>query len=399
MRSGSTLQYNITCQLLTEANMGEVVEYLPPKDHDLLIDREKKGTHSIFKTHKLTPFVQKQFEQGNACGIYIYRDIRDVCVSLMNQKSEPFETILKWNFIQEYVEDFTAWIGQKPLLISRYEEAKPQVVEETLRIASFLKIKLSEDRIRAIGEGLTIDKQKSRIEQMAKEKGEGIYDKKTLLHYNHIQSGAFYQWLYALRPHQIAQIESIAGNWLKDNGYLLYDEIKAQTQYTCANEEDLLLLHYFTYRKDGKYLAINEANSKAMLAFSRLGWKGMQWKTAGEAQQKSVAYVPNLLYLGGAERFNSIIPLLQQFESKIEVVWLANGQEQYDAKLLTQVEAMGYSLARVQGKSHFFVHSQKLANRLAQIDLRPAKESHESMGDSNPSLMQRLSIFVKRLWK
>jgi len=91
-RSGSTVQYQITARLVEEAKLGKRVEWVKSSDFPVLRDKYAHDNQwKVFKAHSCTNTIQAEFQQQNAMGVYIYRDVRDVFVSVMYRQATTFE--------------------------------------------------------------------------------------------------------------------------------------------------------------------------------------------------------------------------------------------------------------------------------------------------------------------
>ncbi len=97
-----------------------------------------------------------------------------------------------------------------------------------------------------LADSLTIDKQKARIagtdyNKEGVRKGKYLYSANTLLHSNHISSGATGQWKEALKPEEVALVEYYFHPWLTGKGYALQateaQRNKAGQQYQKAAEQ------------------------------------------------------------------------------------------------------------------------------------------------------------------
>lgn len=219
-RSGSTLQFQIAARLVEDRGLGRRIEWRNARDFSQL--RDKYASFSgikVFKTHTLTEEIRKEFYSGNAVGLYIYRDLRDVFVSSMTKEGSDFSTTWKSGLLDKCVAGFNAWTGLPDVLISRYEDVMASLDDEVSMIAGKIGVSLSPVEIARIAEDYSIEKQKKRMRRVRKEKK--VFDEKELLHDNHINSGKEGQWRKRLNTLQILRIEWKIGRWLRDHGYEL----------------------------------------------------------------------------------------------------------------------------------------------------------------------------------
>jgi len=227
MRSGSTLQFQIIAHLVEEAGLGKRLGWTPPPRFPEV--REQYTDYpgwKVFKVHVCTRPMRAEFNRGNASGVYIFRDIRDVMVSAMRRQSKSFEQLWQENYIGVCLRNFYKWTRLPGVLVSKYEQMILDVPAEVSRIAAHLGIAIDDATCEKVAAEYAITKQKERIElfrsALAPEYQSGqdpIFDAVTLLHINHIHSGQTGEWKLVLSPSQISLIEGEARDWLVTNGY------------------------------------------------------------------------------------------------------------------------------------------------------------------------------------
>jgi hypothetical protein len=98
------------------------------------------------------------------------------------------------------------------------------VAGEVSRTARWLGVSLEADAIDDVARTLSYDAQSRRIASLPDEawvevNRANIYDRHSLLHRNHLQSGRVGRYLEQLEAHLILAIEEVAAGWLRDNGY------------------------------------------------------------------------------------------------------------------------------------------------------------------------------------
>ena len=228
-RSGSTLQFQITAQLVEEAGLGTRMEWV---EFEQWPELRKKYTDfegwKVFKNHTCTEEMMLEFHRQNAAGVYVYRDLRDVIVSTMKKYSTTFDLLQDMKFLQNCINQYYKWTGLPQVYVSRYEDIMENLPVEVENIANHLKIDLGQERYRSIASSLSIKKQKKRINE-AIENGDlcqgyvkgSYFNPHTILHTNHINSGAVNGWKNILTKQQVALIEHQTGNWLVAHGYEL----------------------------------------------------------------------------------------------------------------------------------------------------------------------------------
>lgn len=227
-RSGSTLQYNITCHLVESSGKGRRVPWAPARRFRKVRKefRYERGW-KVFKCHAFSEAMGREFERRRAVGIYCYRDIRDAFVSSMRKHEMTFEQMMQDRFVETILRQYQKWTAMPRVLVSRYEEMIADLPFEVARIAAHLGLALEPEACRHIAQEYTMEKQKQRIEA-AKAEGRLFHsyanayvDPVTNLHANHIHSGAIGGWKDVLTDTQVEAIEALAGDWLQEHGYPL----------------------------------------------------------------------------------------------------------------------------------------------------------------------------------
>ena len=70
-RSGSTVQFQITTDLVETAGLGQRVNWVRPKNFPALQEKyNDRKEWLVFKNHTLTPAMAAEFTRGNAKGIF-----------------------------------------------------------------------------------------------------------------------------------------------------------------------------------------------------------------------------------------------------------------------------------------------------------------------------------------
>jgi hypothetical protein len=227
-RSGSTVQYQLTAEIVESRGVGRRLGYLRPQQFlQTYEEHQSKDEFLVVKSHAYIEDATELFSSGKAKAIYVYRDIRDVVVSVMVKGNRSFWRVILSGFVDKILEQYSRWSQVEDILISRYETMVTDLKGEALRIADFLDIDLDEFSARQIAEKYSIDRQMKRIrssdfENHAVQIGQRrstMYDPISLLHNDHIYSGEAGQWRAALSPFQTGVVEYLAYDWLVGMGY------------------------------------------------------------------------------------------------------------------------------------------------------------------------------------
>lgn len=227
LRSASTLQYQLTITLLTKLGLGRGLGIQSAASFPQLFrDHIQERAILVIKMHEYSDDVEALVVSGNAKLIYSYRDIRDVIISWMRMQGWSFEQILERRFIEDScLYPYEKWTSLSDVLITRYENlVNSQLTGEVRRIAAHLGLDVAENLVQWTANNHTIENQKAQIArfdyvQKGVQSGATSYNPDTLLHNNHIWSGAVDQWREILSAEEINKVENIAGNWLDVVGY------------------------------------------------------------------------------------------------------------------------------------------------------------------------------------
>jgi len=227
-RSGSTLQYQITAHLVESAGRGNRVDWVKPGDFPALA-RQHANVEGwkVFKNHVCTKAMAEEFHRQNALGVYCYRDPRDVVASSLQKWSFSFDGLWQSGVLQQDLENYKKWTRLPGVLVSKYEEMIRDLPAEVSRIAQHLQVPLERDGAEQIAAEYSLTRQRERIELSTQGDnlrdgfGEDRFDRHSLLHTNHIRSGAVGGWGEVLSPPEVAVIEHQLGDWLQAHGYEL----------------------------------------------------------------------------------------------------------------------------------------------------------------------------------
>lgn len=230
-RSASTLQFQITAQLVKETGIGQQVGWIDAKRfNEVRLPYANDKKLKVVKVHLCTDAIASEFHQANAKGIYIFRDIRDAYISSMKQRLKTFDDLWEEGFIEICLDNYKAWTTLPKVLISRYEEVIEDLAREVKRIAQHLDLHLDPSCYQEIASNYAISHQKKRVEKFREQllKAPPIdsdrsivdyHDEDSLLHMNHIDSGKVGRWQDDLSPGEVAQIEAKVQAWCEKNGY------------------------------------------------------------------------------------------------------------------------------------------------------------------------------------
>jgi hypothetical protein len=231
-RSASTLQFQITSRLVKDNQLGQQIGWIDALRFNAVRDRYiHEPELKVIKVHTCTEPIAAEFWQGNAIGIYTFRDIRDVFVSSMRQRNKSFDSVWEEGFIEQCLENHKHWTELPNVLISRYETIMSDLPHEVDRIAKHLGINLKPDECQAIAADYSIEIQQGRIQQftntllqtpLAPNDHREIvdyHDEETLLHMNHINSAQVGRWRHDLSSQEAILIGDRVKDWCAHNTY------------------------------------------------------------------------------------------------------------------------------------------------------------------------------------
>ncbi len=224
-RSGSTLQYQLAARLVERLGAGRRYPKQDLASEEIPENEPAGGGWTVFKTHICSERVASILREGRAKGLYVYRDLRDVVVSLMAMKGHAFEKTMSRRDLPKAVDQFGRWTSCPGLLVSRYEEMIVDPAREVARIGGHLGLEVPPSLAMEIAADYTVERQKARIAdakaggQMSEVDGRLILAEERL-HANHIFTGGAGGWRQVLSPEQVAKVEQVYGDWLRAQGYI-----------------------------------------------------------------------------------------------------------------------------------------------------------------------------------
>jgi hypothetical protein len=228
IRSGSTVQYQLTAAIIESAICGRRVPYVPESDFVTIRD-SYDFRFAVFKAHVCNPDLSRECLNNGAKVVYSYRDIRDVAVSAMRKFEMTFDELIKKGWLDQAIEDYHRWTAMPDVLISRYESFHDSLIQETRKISDFLQITLSDQMVEHIGRDFQTDRQKERIARLRPPdigpsgREELVFDPRELLHWNHLHDGQAGAWITLLSQDQRSCLTHKFSDWLLATGYSIDD--------------------------------------------------------------------------------------------------------------------------------------------------------------------------------
>lgn len=227
IRSASTLQYQLAAELVESRGRGRRLPWFPPEQFGAIrAEQAEQPGWKVVKVHPCLPEIAAELTSGRARGLYSFRDLRDVVVSLMRKDDVACTRGFATRVVRDCLVHYDRWTRLPEIHVSRYEDLVGALPAETARIAQHLGIPLEPAEAAALAERFGLDQQRARLEE-AERRGSFVrpgggkhqFDPVSLLHTNHIHSGALQGWRSALTRQQLRWIDAAAGDWLQQRGY------------------------------------------------------------------------------------------------------------------------------------------------------------------------------------
>jgi len=140
----------------------------------------------------------------------------------MRKNNWTFRHIWRIGRLQHWTSRFEEWARVPGAMVSRYDRLSADLPDETTRIAGMLDIPLGPGDAARIAADYAADRQRERTVAVREERlrSDAVkYDPHSLLHHNHIASGAVGGYRAVLRPAEIRAIEDACGAWMARWGY------------------------------------------------------------------------------------------------------------------------------------------------------------------------------------
>jgi FkbM family methyltransferase len=288
IRSGSTLQYNIVAEILDLKKLGKKLGWEHHEEFHKIKEKYEIGKVNVFKNHFLTDEIEEELKHTEGSRlVYVYRDIRDVCVSLMEKENKTFEQVFNSKVLHNAIEQYYKIINSSlKKYIQSYEVMFLNTKREIKEVARFLNVELTTDEIETIYSKISFESQKDNIEKYKENseyisKGKQKFNANTLLHLNHIKDGGIAKYKQRLSKPQIKQLEDEFGEWLQKLGYKVENRQEEQEplrRYYSQHGEDYLLWKFFDFKKDGFFVevgAFDGVHLSNTYSFELEGWKGI----------------------------------------------------------------------------------------------------------------------------
>lgn len=155
MRSGSTLQYNLVRSLIEKQGIGVGQGFVSVQSwseiKEQLLNWSIDNKAHVIKTHDILPFSEEdQFLEENVKFFYVYRDIRDVAISMSRKLNQDIRSLL--NLLDKQVEVFEHMQAMKSAYIQKYENLVLDLEGATNEIAYVLNLDVEQLTLQEIAD-------------------------------------------------------------------------------------------------------------------------------------------------------------------------------------------------------------------------------------------------------
>ncbi|MFX0092697.1 MAG: sulfotransferase domain-containing protein [Candidatus Hodarchaeota archaeon] len=244
-RAGSTLQYNIARTLIEEIDLGTGLGYFTDLYKHQIFEWAKADEFYVIKIHNVPSLsITELAVEGELKICYIYRDIRDVALSLKQKWSLKGQRLLKW--LDQIIKIYYDLEKISGVLWQKYEEVMPDMNHAIRQIAEFFQLEITEEIVSFVVEECSLTNVKEimcTLNRGLKRKlrtrwkramvkigsvqiepvSSPLIDKRTLVHHDHISktNGAIGAWQQFLDKKDVEVITNRYKTWLLETGYNL----------------------------------------------------------------------------------------------------------------------------------------------------------------------------------
>ena len=146
-RSGSTLQYNIVRLILKRA-MKDVETVVKSKNEMKGMGRYETKKYDLVKTHHPTSGLMSNIENKNIKVTYIFRDIRNVYLSIQRMQGLRHDEIL--SIIDNCVETYRLVKKHNGILMQKYEDVLSDISQAVSDVAKYLNYPIKKQAVHNI---------------------------------------------------------------------------------------------------------------------------------------------------------------------------------------------------------------------------------------------------------
>ena len=228
-RACSTWQYDVVAHLLETHRDAERLGYLTG-DQFAAAHPKDDGRVRVLKSHEGHAAFSRLMREGRAVVIYAVRDLRDVVYSLMHKRSQSFDELLGAGMFQQILVNDRYWRSRAPRVVQRYETLIEHPVDGVRELAEALGFQLRPGEAEDVAERYSHEANRVRTRRLREQLAarnldpresptEAVYDRETLLHWNHLRDGRSGGWRERSDDRRRAVFRRLFDPWLRQNGY------------------------------------------------------------------------------------------------------------------------------------------------------------------------------------
>ncbi len=165
LRSGSTWQYNIVLSLLEKRGLAVAGGFVAGEEK--LSAFMDDGQARVLKMHAAFQAARDALAAGHARGIYSHRDLRDVAASLMMRNRKRLSWVLDNGYLVAAWNAYQAYSVSPNVLVQDYRVIVREPGKAIRQIASFLDLEPDEGEINRLQGEFGLESQKRKIRNMA----------------------------------------------------------------------------------------------------------------------------------------------------------------------------------------------------------------------------------------
>ncbi len=220
-RSASTWSFNVCVQLISEAFPGRQTSADYHEEFATFVGRLSLGyDHLVLKSHALDDLGRKLVALGAAKAVYTYRDPLDAIASYMAMFGRPFEEALA--AIQKSLALFQFLRDCGNCRMVSYGSIVERPFDAVQRVKSYLGLDLPVDVVQRVSSGTSMSAMKRIADEVGRDSSsvvqvdQLVYDRRTLLHKQHIRHGGTGYGRSVLSAEQLRLAGKVLGDDLAD---------------------------------------------------------------------------------------------------------------------------------------------------------------------------------------
>jgi hypothetical protein len=215
IRSGSTWSFNVALNLIRSADPAhQVFGFYDENPVVLKAALKRRSSHLVIKSHALHPSAHEYCRTNAIKAIFTWRSPYDAVVSATRMFGS---TVEHWiNVIRSELRIWSFHLETNSAYIVPYKAIIRNPSSEIAAIASYLDLSVEPEKVRQIAQELSLERLREFSHHVAEldprrlVRSNGcIYDRRTLLHANHIRDGGIGYGIKSLCDRDLVAIDSM----------------------------------------------------------------------------------------------------------------------------------------------------------------------------------------------